>query len=162
MAFAFFEGKRNGHRSIGHGGGLPSFRSQLILVPDLGLGFYLAQNGIGGDLPNVAWRSFFDRYFPSAAPVTETATDAVADKSPLTGYYKQSRRFDTSIYKLYALFNQSRVFPRADGTIIFDGMNEYGRPKPLRQISPMVYRAVDGPEQIEFRRDIIGDCPTHR
>jgi CubicO group peptidase (beta-lactamase class C family) len=163
MAFAFAEGMRNGHRSIGHGGGLPSFRSQLFLVSDLRLGFYLAQNGIGGDLPNIAWRSFFDRYFPNAAPFTEATTDAGADPRAITGYYKSSRRFDTSIFKLYALFNQSRVFQSSDGMIRFDGVTEYGRQKPLRQVSPMVYRAVDGPERIEFRRDdkgaleIVGD-----
>jgi CubicO group peptidase (beta-lactamase class C family) len=167
MAFAFFEGMRNGHRSIGHGGGLPSFRSQLFLVPDLHLGFYLAQNGVGGDLPNIAWRSFFDRYFPVAAPVAEAPANAGADPRALIDSYKQSRRFDTSIFKLYTLFNQSMVFRFTDGALGFDGVNEYGRRKPLRQVSSMNYRAVDGPESIEFRKDfkgnleIVGDFSFH-
>ena len=157
MALAFFEGLRNGYRSIGHAGGLPSFRSQLILVPDLRLGFFLAQNGINGDLPNLAWNSFFDRFFPNAALITEATADTVADFRPLLGYYKGSTRHETSIYKLHSLFNQRRVFANADGTISFDPVNEYGRHKRMRQISPMVYRAVDGQERIEFRRDIKGN-----
>src|SRR5262249_14803641 len=143
MAIAFFEGIRNRYRSIGHAGGLPSFRSQLILVPDLCLGFFLAQNGASGDLPNIAWKSFFDRYFPNAAPITEATTDTFTDPRALIGYYKGSTRHETSIFKLHSLFNQRRVFANADGTISFDPMNEYGRHKRLRQVSPMVYRAVD-------------------
>ncbi|HEV2666980.1 MAG TPA: serine hydrolase [Blastocatellia bacterium] len=123
---------------------------------DRDLGFYLAQNGVGGDLPNIAWRYFFDRYFPNATPVAEAPADAGADHRELIGSYKQSRRFDTSIYKLYSLFNQSRVFRFTDGALGFDGVNDYGRQKPLRQVSQMVYRAVDGPERIEFRRGVNG------
>ncbi len=157
MAFAFAEGMRNGHRSIGHGGGLPSFRSQLLLVPDLRLGFYMAQNGIGGDLTNIAWRTFFDHYFPAASPVIEVTTNAVADSSELIGSYIPSRRFDTSIFKFRTMFIQSRVSRSADGTIYFDAVQEYGRHKRLRPVSSMVYRAVDGPERIEFRRDVKGN-----
>jgi CubicO group peptidase (beta-lactamase class C family) len=157
LALAFFEGIRNGYRTIGHGGGLPSFRSQLFLVPDLRLGFFMAQNGIGGNLPNIAWNSFFDRYFPNTMPVTEATKDAIADPRALIGYYKGSPRHDISIFKLHSLFNQSRLFANADGTIGFDPVNEYGRPKRLRQTSPMIYRAVDGPERIEFRRDAKGN-----
>jgi hypothetical protein len=157
MALAFFEGMRNGHRSIGHGGGLPSFRSQLFLVPDLRLGFFMAQNGIGGNLPNIAWNSFFDRYFPNTTPVAEATMDTVVDPRAFIGNYKGSPRHDTSIFKLHSLFNQSRVFANADGTISFDPVNEYGRHKRLRQTSPMIYHAVDGPERIEFRRDANGN-----
>lgn len=157
VGLAFAEGMRNGPRSIGHGGSLPSFRSHLFLVPDLRLGFFLAQNGIGGDLPNLAWNTFFDRYFPDLTPATEAGASAAADPTDLTGYYKQSRRFNHSIFKLFTLFKQSLVFANPDGTISFDGLNEFGRPKRLRQVSPMVYRAVDGPERIEFRRDVNGN-----
>ena len=157
MCFGFIEEARNGYHIIGHGGSIGQFRSRLYLVPDLQLGFFVVQNGARGDLINTIWRSFFDRYFPSLLTDTEATTDAAADARAVSGFYKVTRRFNNSIFKLYTLLEQNRVIAQADGTISFDMFNENGQPKRLRAISPMMYGSADGRDRIAFRKDAEGN-----
>src|ERR1035438_4316221 len=42
MALGFYEETRNGHRIIGHGGDTICFHSDLHLIPDAGLGFFIS------------------------------------------------------------------------------------------------------------------------
>src|SRR5207253_155872 len=65
IALGFFEENRNGLRIIGHGGDLMYFHSDMHLVPDKGLGFFISYNSLGkGDLDIRAaiWHKFLDRY----------------------------------------------------------------------------------------------------
>src|SRR3989475_228308 len=47
MALGFYEEKRNGHRIIGHGGDTQYFHSDLHLIPDANLGFFISYNSAG-------------------------------------------------------------------------------------------------------------------
>lgn len=116
-AFGFAEQSRNGYRVIGHGGDLKAFHSQLSLVPQLRLGFFFSQNSMGrANLRTTVWRSFFDRYFPSAPRASEPFVP-VSNPSEFTGLYKTTRRFDMSILKLGSLTGQIWVSANSDGTI---------------------------------------------
>jgi CubicO group peptidase (beta-lactamase class C family) len=67
MCLGFYEESRNGHRIIGHGGDTVYFHSDLHLVLDAGVGFFVSYNSRGkGDIsPRTAlWQHFLDRYFP--------------------------------------------------------------------------------------------------
>ena len=48
MAYGFYEESRNGHRIIGHGGDTLYFHSDLHLIPDAGVGFFVSHNSLGG------------------------------------------------------------------------------------------------------------------
>src|SRR5258708_2359159 len=76
MAFGFYEESRNGLRIIGHGGDLNYFHSDMHLVLDKGLGFFVSYNstGKGERDPRAAlWQEFLNRYFPFSAPPAEAA-----------------------------------------------------------------------------------------
>jgi hypothetical protein len=47
MALGFYEESRNGHRIIGHGGDTVYFHSDLHLIPDANVGFFISYNSMG-------------------------------------------------------------------------------------------------------------------
>src|SRR5436305_2296189 len=47
MCLGFYEETRNGHRIIGHGGDTENFHSDLHLMPDAHLGFFVSYNSAG-------------------------------------------------------------------------------------------------------------------
>src|SRR6266511_4214193 len=68
MAYGFYEESRNGHRIIGHAGDTLYFHSDLHLIPEAGLGFFVSHNSLGRGQPlprTTMWEMFLDRYFPS-------------------------------------------------------------------------------------------------
>jgi len=152
-AVGFAEQTRNGYRAIGHGGDLQAFHSQLYLVPELRLGFFFSQNSTGrASLRTTIWRSFFDRYFPSAQRSIKSS-NTPSNASELAGFYKTTRRFDQSTFKLGSLTGQVRVFANSDGTIRSDLINDLGRPKTLYEVEPMKYCEEKGEDCIAFRKD---------
>ena len=67
MALGFYEESRNGHRIIGHGGDTNWFHSDLHLIPDANVGFFVSYNSGGngkGSGRTLLWEQFLDRYFP--------------------------------------------------------------------------------------------------
>src|SRR5438132_10393698 len=79
MALGFYEETRNGHRIIGHAGDTVYFHSDLHLILDSGVGFFISYNSAGkGETRarEAVWHAFLDRYFtyePLQAPVQTTA-----------------------------------------------------------------------------------------
>ena len=82
MAYGFYEESRNGHRIIGHGGDTVYFHSDLHLMPDAGVGFFVSHNSLGRGQPlprTTLWEMFLDRYFPSTSPPEPTLGSAKED-----------------------------------------------------------------------------------
>src|SRR5260370_35743619 len=95
MALGFYEETRNGHRIIGHAGDTQYFHSDLHLIPDAVLGFFVYYNSAGkGETRarEAVWHAFLDRYFPyESAPVT-AAADAAKAATLDSGSNRISRR----------------------------------------------------------------------
>src|SRR5438270_595042 len=67
MCLGFYEETRNGHRIIGHAGDTDYFHSDLHLILDAGVGFFISYNSAGkGETRarEAVWHAFLDRYFP--------------------------------------------------------------------------------------------------
>ena len=156
MALGFYEETRNGHRIIGHGGDTIAFHSDLHLIPDAGVGFFVSYNSAGrGDTSprGALWRKFLDRYFPYAPPETPTLPTAAADAQSVAGTYLVSRRQETSILKILGPLGEATVSARDDGTIEVDtliGIN--GQPRRWREIAPLVFQDVATEDKIAFKR----------
>ena len=159
MAHGFYEESRNGHRIIGHGGDTIAFHSDLHLVLDSGVGFFISYNsaGKGESSPRgIIWEAFLDRYFPfKDAPVAlETAK---ADAQSISGSYMISRRSDTSFLRAAAVLGEAAVAPNEDGTISVDGLTaSNGLPKRFQEVGPMRFRDVDGQDTLIFKPDANG------
>src|ERR1700694_3853624 len=160
MALGFYEESRNGHRIIGHGGDTLYFHSDLHLVLDAGLGFYVSYNSAGkGEISprSALWQHFMDRYFPftppEVAPVAAAATDAAA----VSGYYISSRRSDSTFLKATEAFGEVHVVGGTDGILTIHPFKDFnGETRKWKEIGPMLFRAVNGQDRIAFVRDKEG------
>jgi CubicO group peptidase (beta-lactamase class C family) len=156
MCLGFYEETRNGHRIIGHGGDTMAFHSDLHLIPDAGVGFFISYNSPGKSEINprgAVWHEFLDRYFPYDVPKGETIANAAQDGQLVSGRYIISRRSETTIIKGLGALSLLKVYPNDDGTVtlnLFKDMN--GQPKKYREVAPLVFRDVNGQDKLAFKR----------
>jgi len=158
MCYGFYEESRNGQRIIGHGGDTVYFHSDLHLVLDQKLGFFVSYNraGSGGSGRLALWEAFLDRYYPHtpSAPPSASAKD---DAKAASGTYTLSRRADGSFLKALAVISQFTVSPVGDGDIEvpqLTGTN--GKPKRWQAIGPMTFLERGGQDKLIFKPDQNG------
>ena len=159
MALGFYEENQNGHRIVGHGGDLNYFHSDMHLVLDQGLGFFVSYNSAGkgeSDVRTALWQAFLNRYLPPPDHGTEPANTKAADS--VTGMYLSSRRAQTTILRpLWFVLAEAAVTQGEDGTIEVDNMkNLAGQPKRWRGIGNMQFREVGGHQLLVFKPDASG------
>jgi CubicO group peptidase (beta-lactamase class C family) len=172
----FTEYRIGGWRAIGHGGDLPGAHSQLILVPEAGLGVFVHYNGewairIDDDprmhivqhvastfLPehDTAGRAALPTLQAPAAGLTEAGVARV------TGNYRYSRHAKTSIEKLLLpnAFVRLHVEERPDGRIRMHMPLGLMDDTEWERVEPLLYRRVGGDEHLAFRADADGRA-TH-
>lgn len=160
MALGFYEEARNGHRIIGHGGDTVLFHSDLHLIPDAGIGFFISQNSAGrgeGSLRSALWQKFLDRYFPYTPPAAPKMATAVEDARTLSGTYMTSRRNDSTFLRALAALGSVSVTSRGEGIIEVSALKDLnGQTKRWEPIAPLMYRDVNGQDVLVFRRDASG------
>ncbi len=159
MAHGFYEESQNGLRIIGHGGDTIAFHSDLHLVPEKGLGFFISYNSLGkGEAPTreMIWTAFLDRYYPFTKQPGD-ASNAAAEIQQIAGNYIVSRRSEYSFFRIAALIGQAAVAPNADGTISIGALTgANGMPKKWERIAPMTFRDVDGQDTLIFKPNADG------
>lgn len=162
LGLVFMQYDQNGFGAWGHGGDTICFHSDLWMVPDAQFGFFISYNSAaprpGGGRGEVL-RALFDRYFSgnSAPPTTVEPALAQSDARAVAGTYVGSRRSETSFLKIAAILAEPTVTAAADGTIKIDtAKNPRGQLKRWREILPLVYSEIDGPDKLAFRRDGTG------
>jgi CubicO group peptidase (beta-lactamase class C family) len=156
MCLGFYEETRNGHRIISHGGDTEWFHSDLHLMPDAGLGFFVSYNSAGkGEISGRTqlWESFLDRYYPYVPPATPAVTVSDADLKALTGSYLSSRRSETTFLRLLYLLSENKVSAGPNHTIEVDAFKAFnGQPLRFEPVGPMAFREVHGHGRIEFQK----------
>jgi CubicO group peptidase (beta-lactamase class C family) len=158
MLLGFYETNRNGRRAIAHAGDTYWFHSDLHLFIDDGVGLYISMNspgkdGAAGPVRTNLFYQFADRYLPG-----ETADGRVDPKTAMeharlmAGHYDNSRRSQSNFLSLLGLIGDVKVTANPDSTIsmsLLDGLN--GEPKKWREVSPFVWREVDGKDWLAAR-----------
>jgi len=160
MAFGFYQEARNGHRIVGHAGDTQWFHSDLHLMLDEHIGFFISSNSAGkdGDLRTAVWEGFLDRYFPYAPPAAPPLASALNDARFVAGPYQSSRRMQTNAFSVVGLLSQERVSVNADSTISNDSRRDMaGNPRHFREIAPLVFREVNDQSLIAFTKDENGN-----
>jgi CubicO group peptidase (beta-lactamase class C family) len=160
MAYGFYEDTRNGHRTIGHGGDTQWFHSDMHLMPDQNLGFFVSYNSAGsgeGSPRNILWQNFLDRYFPYSPPEAPKLETAAGDAKSAVGTYWPSRRSVTTMFSATSLFDQGKVSVNSDGSLSFGFARDFaGNPKHFREIAPMMFREEHGQSRLAFIDDYAG------
>jgi CubicO group peptidase (beta-lactamase class C family) len=159
MCYGFYEELRNGKRIIGHGGDTVYFHSDLHLVLDQNVGFFVSYNSAGrGDAPGrvTLWEAFLDRYYPYTPPAATSST-AKDDAQAASGSYILSRRSEKSFFKAVSLVSQFTVSAEGDGDIVTPQLTApNGQPKHWQAIGPMTFRERDGQDKLIFKPDQSG------
>lgn len=161
MCLGFYEESRNGHRIIGHGGDTLYFHSDLHLIPDAGVGFFVSYNSLGKaeiSPRDALWRQFTDRYFPYEPPAGVTVAHASEDAKTVSGSYIVSRRMESNFLAVLTPLEQLKVSSSSsDNTVIASQLKDLnGKPKHFREIGPLLFRDVNGQNRIAFKRDDSG------
>jgi CubicO group peptidase (beta-lactamase class C family) len=161
MALGFYEETRNGHRVIGHGGDTEWFHSDLHLVPDAQLGFFISYNSAGKSEVRgreAVWHAFLDRYFPYQPAGGDPKTTSAQDIKAVSGHYVVSRRADTTLMKILNVMGESKVYGNEDGTLSMSDLKDMnGEPKKFREIGPLMFRDVNGQDLLGFKHDRAGN-----
>ncbi len=161
MCLGFYEETRNGHRIIGHGGDTQYFHSDLHLIPDAQVGFFVSYNSAGkGEVSarEAVWHAFLDRYFPAQVPDPSAVPTAAQDAQAIAGRYIASRRSETTILRVLNVVGEAKLFVNDDGTISASDLKDMnGEPKKFRAIGPMMFRDVNDQDRIAFKRDSSGN-----
>ncbi len=160
MCLGFYQENRNGQRIIGHAGDSIYFHSDLHLMLDAGVGFFVSYNSAGsGEIsPRTAlWDQFLDRYFPYTIPAGHPPADTVKDAKLVAGQYIASRGAFTNIFSFSGFLGELTVSAKPDGTIVTDGMKTMsGEPKHWQEIAPLIYREDGNQDLLAFNRNTSG------
>jgi CubicO group peptidase (beta-lactamase class C family) len=158
MCLGFYQENRDGLQIIGHGGDLNYMHSDMHLLLDQGVGFFVSYNSSGkGELDARAalWEKFLDRYFP----FEPNRADTKPTSEPVAGKYLSSRRAQTTILRsLWWMLAETSVTQNSDGTIQLDGIKDFaGQPKKWRPIGNGQFREVNGQQLLVFKPDAAGN-----
>lgn len=161
MCLGFYEESENGHRIIGHGGDTISFHSDLHLILDQNIGFFVSYNSPGRDEVSprtVLFEKFMDRYFPAPPSNEPTVATAAQDAQSVAGTYEISRRFETNILSVTTVLGEAKIaVDPKDNTITLDGLKGLnGQPVHYREIGAMLFRSADGHQNVAFTKDANG------
>lgn len=160
LALLFEEQRHGTDRVLLKDGTTTGFHGKLVLVPQRGIGVYVAYNGLGdAGGARLAGRdlieAFLDTFVPFTAPVAATAAGPVGQ---FAGTYRSTRTSE-DITRIQSLFDNVTVRAGDDGTLSVSGAPD---PDPaqhtrrFRQIAPRLFEQVDGSDRIAFRTDTRG------
>jgi CubicO group peptidase (beta-lactamase class C family) len=149
----------SGTRVLWHAGGGPrASSSYLELLPEDGLGLFLAFNSDESNFLDDVLSAFDAYYLPSSSPPEVTALGS-SDLSPFTGIYRSTEYSHTTIAKLQLL--ETDDLPRVIVTNNRLGIrwlsDAPGEPEPLRQVAPLVFTNQDGRFRFTFLQDGNGE-----
>ena len=155
MGLVFMERRPSGPRIIGHGGDTVYFHSDLILIPEQRVGFFVSLNSTGKNghlIPEQIVQAFVDRYFP--APIAETGpiSSQSKDGDLVQGCYQASTRSDSTFLRFVALAQQLNVTAEANGFLTTDLLKDsQGSSMRWQEVAPLIYREINGEQMIGFR-----------
>jgi len=137
----------NGERAIGHSGAVRGFTSDLLLLPEHNLGYFVSFNhecsGPAAGFLSTLEKEFMDRYFPGEPAVPPASPEIELDR--LTGNYRYTRYYRHTISKIVVLGADLSVTARDGRLVVRDG--EYV------PVGPLLFQEVGGKRRIAFERD---------
>ena len=155
FALGFYHEDQNGHDIIAHEGDTNWMHTNLELVLDQHVGFFISLNSLGKDgaagaIRNAAFNQFMNRYYP-APPLAPEPTFARAkqDGALIAGDYQMSRRVQQAVIGFVYLMGQAKITAAPDGTLTVAGIDTLGgAPKHWREVGPYLWRDTAGNDRM--------------
>lgn len=154
IGLGFYQQDMNGHRAVGHGGDTNMFHSDLILLPDDGIGLYVSVNSpgrhdLGKWLREHLYRGFADRYLPDTRPAPGPGVDlatAEAHARLLAGAYRNTRREDSTFLSVLQLLSPLRVHAIERGRVAIELGGSRGV---YREVRPFLWQEEHGKRRLQ-------------
>lgn len=149
-SYGFQLGDTNGRRLLEHGGDIGGFSSLLVLLPDEGVGFFVASHLEGANLWYAVRERILDHYFPETRPVQVPVARAEEADSlrRFAGTYR-AHIFCHSCPDGGPNVQDFEVSSNDDGTLtVWDDR--------WAQVEPLYFRSLDGSRRIGFKEDAKG------
>lgn len=154
IGIGFYQQDMNGHRAVGHGGDTNMFHSDLILLPDDGIGLYVSVNSPGRDnqgkwLRERLYQGFADRYLPDTRPAAGPGVDlatAEAHAQMMAGAYRNTRREDSTFLSLLQLLSPLRVHAIDQGRVAIE---IGGSRSVFREVQPFLWQEEHGKRRLQ-------------
>jgi hypothetical protein len=149
-SYGFQTADTNGRRILEHGGDIGGFSSLMVLLPDEGVGFFIANHLEGADLRFKVREKILDRYFPDTRPVKVPVArpEAAASLRRFAGVYR-ANTFCHSCADGGPGVQDFQVTANDDGTITVWETRWV-------QVEPLFFRSPDGLRRIGFKEDASG------
>jgi CubicO group peptidase (beta-lactamase class C family) len=154
IGLGFYQQDMNGHRAVGHGGDTNMFHSDLILLPDDGIGIYVSVNSPGRHdqgkwLRERLYQGFADRYLPDTRPPAGPGVDqatAEAHAQLLAGAYRNTRREDSTFLSMLQLLSPLRVHAVERGRVAIE---IGGSRSVFREVKPFLWQEEHGKRRLQ-------------
>jgi hypothetical protein len=144
MALGLMEGHRNGRRILRHDGSTSYTQSELMLLPNAGLGLFVTYNSQEGAYARRELvRSFIDRYLPAMQPRLTPNAERSQELAQFAGAYRSERRSFTTFEKLLGSLPLT-VTAIPNGTLLLAGQQ-------WTPIAPDLFQNALG-ERLVFQR----------
>lgn len=146
----FYEDYVNGRRIIGHGGDTNHFHSELGLLEDEGVGYFVSVNtgGKAALVPRHFVRAFMNHYFPDRLPAVKPPDDFASRAGRFTGHYRAIRHSYTKFEKVFGLLGGATVAATPKKTLVIPDI--FGESAQYAEVAPAVFREVDGDRTVAF------------
>lgn len=121
IAHGFFRQRYGQHLSLEHAGATLHFLSNMVVLPDAGIGVFVSTNtDTGRGLAMALPRLVFEHWLPDArTPIPVPTSAAAADLARYAGTYRSERRPYRSLEKfLMVAGTDTAVSPGPDGTLV--------------------------------------------
>jgi CubicO group peptidase (beta-lactamase class C family) len=156
-AHGFWEADFNNLHLIEHGGDTIYFHSQLALILDKNLGWFVSYNSANGPAREELFEAFLNRYYPPATPPAEVkaSPDSAKRLKQISGTYGVTRRGYKSYEKLTSLMMAIKASPTKEGNLLVSLPGGMGA-RQYVEIEPLVFQQLEGRDKLVFKADGSG------
>ena len=153
IAHGFLTRPLGSHRSWGHGGATLYFHSQMLMVPEQGVGVFVSVNSSNArraadEIANLILKRMLDDLQPQAALDVAAAAVSSEALARYAGVYRSNRRPYSSVEKLFlGPMSDATVTAASDGTLRITAGGETSRWLP---IGPDAFRNADDGDRLQF------------
>ncbi|WP_299605364.1 serine hydrolase [uncultured Tateyamaria sp.] len=154
-ALGYWTERWAGHTVYHHGGSHFGFHTNMVLVPSMDLGFFVAANGPSGSaLTRLPRRVLREVIAPHERPVAARSDCDTACLRDFTGHYIPTRRNETGLDRLHALNSHRMDLQIADDDMLLLSGLDHSRL--FQAIAEDQFETPEGDFRLGFRRDVSG------
>lgn len=153
VAYGFFESLAGGRRGLFHFGSGFGYGTLLYLLPEEGVGFYLAHSNSASRIDEAFLNGFLRRYFPTRRPAVAPSPATFETRAEgFAGFWAPVRRPQSTFETLPFLLLQARLRAPDERTLANDQL----LPREWVRTGPLTFERPEGGGGLAFQENAAG------